>query len=286
MTTNNGVIVTITPKLAEAYLEKNVTNRPFNPATVKAYAQAMLNGEWRLTHQGIAFNTDGHLQDGQHRLQAVIDSNTPQQFLVYKNMPIDNFSVIDSGRGRKSTDVLYLDGVTNPIQKSTIARFVILKTLYGMGSAIASGGSIMLSNEAIRRFVNDNAAKMDEVSALTEVWYRKFPKNLEVRLIGGLYWLFSEVNKKKAKYFFDALVGGAGLAETSPILLLRNILISDSLTKKKMPRTEKVALVIKAWNYYLAGRELSSLRWSKKVDKNFPEIQQEIVSKPATELVG
>ncbi len=50
------------------------TNRPISLKTVNNYALTMLKGNWRHTHQGIAFNLDGHLSDGQHRLLALVQA--------------------------------------------------------------------------------------------------------------------------------------------------------------------------------------------------------------------
>ena len=39
-------------------------------------ARDMKAGHWRLTHQGIAFDPAGVLIDGQHRLWAIVESDT------------------------------------------------------------------------------------------------------------------------------------------------------------------------------------------------------------------
>src|SRR2546421_1950135 len=47
-------VVTITPKKAAEYLERNTANRPLSTRTVREFAAAMRRGEWRGTPQGIA----------------------------------------------------------------------------------------------------------------------------------------------------------------------------------------------------------------------------------------
>lgn len=68
-------IIDVSPTLAQEWLKKNVFNRVLSKNVVSKYAYDMKNNDWTLTHQGIAFDTDGNLADGQHRLQAVIESN-------------------------------------------------------------------------------------------------------------------------------------------------------------------------------------------------------------------
>ncbi len=52
-------VQTITPNKAAEYLERNTANRPLSARTVREFAAAMRRGEWRVTHQGIAFDTTG-----------------------------------------------------------------------------------------------------------------------------------------------------------------------------------------------------------------------------------
>lgn len=66
-------LVNITPEMAAKWLrENNEGNRAIKQTVVKKYAQDLINDHWRVTHQCIAFDSHGHLIDGQHRLSAVV----------------------------------------------------------------------------------------------------------------------------------------------------------------------------------------------------------------------
>lgn len=54
-------VQTVTPAKAEEWLGANAQNRPQSSRVVQGFAEAMRRGEWRVTHQGIAFDTDGVL---------------------------------------------------------------------------------------------------------------------------------------------------------------------------------------------------------------------------------
>jgi hypothetical protein len=73
----------------------------------------MAAGNWRETHQGIAFNRAGRLHDGQNRLNAVCDSGVTATFLVFFGAgDAGEMTVIDSGKMRTAVDaghVLNLD---------------------------------------------------------------------------------------------------------------------------------------------------------------------------------
>src|SRR5438874_11918141 len=79
-------VQTITPKKALEYLEHNTANRPLSGRTVRDFAQAMRRGEWRVTHQGIAFDTSGALVDGQHRLAAIVEADVPVEVTVFSEV--------------------------------------------------------------------------------------------------------------------------------------------------------------------------------------------------------
>ena len=68
----------ITPELAREYLKKNTDNyRKLARGTVRNYAEDIKNGRWELNGETIVFAESGVLQDGQHRLAAIIQANKP-----------------------------------------------------------------------------------------------------------------------------------------------------------------------------------------------------------------
>lgn len=105
-------ILDIDPDLATEMLQRNVNNqRKVINATVERYAADMSSGAWRLTHQGIAFNAAGHLNDGQHRLQAVITSGTTIPMLVFFTSSGEReMTVTDTGKGRTALDAAHVLG--------------------------------------------------------------------------------------------------------------------------------------------------------------------------------
>lgn len=102
--------VHITPEMAKEWLDKQGLNRPYKQAWVDQYARAMKAGEWKLTHQGIAFAKNGELKDGQHRLMAIIKANVPVNMMVTYGIDDDCMEFIDSGNIRKLSDRMVLAG--------------------------------------------------------------------------------------------------------------------------------------------------------------------------------
>lgn len=126
-------IVTVTPEIARQWLEMNMSNnRPVMKSTVHSYARMMRNGNWNLTHQGIAFDERGELIDGQHRLYAVIEANIPVMMNVTYNVhrePGETFT-IDMGRKRTYANIVAMSGISDSVFKNTgtfVSAFIRFK---------------------------------------------------------------------------------------------------------------------------------------------------------------
>lgn len=98
-------VETITPKRAQLYLERNPNNRPLRKSHVLFLAKQMSLGEWQVTHQGIAFDENGDLSDGQHRLAAIVKVGVPVAMMVTYGVARGKFTAFDTGIGRTNSDV-------------------------------------------------------------------------------------------------------------------------------------------------------------------------------------
>jgi hypothetical protein len=124
----NTFVLEVTPNIARDWLKSNTENRSIKSSKVDQYARDILSGNWQVTHQGIAFYNDGTLADGQHRLHAIIQSNTPIKTLVTMNLPKSTMSVLDVGKMREAHDIAKLGSYPNWINPNTIA---IVRALIG-----------------------------------------------------------------------------------------------------------------------------------------------------------
>lgn len=119
--------LTVTPELATKWLTETETkNRPLSNARVQEYAAEMLRGNWRLTHQGVAFDADGNLVDGQHRLWAIIESGCPVEMFVAFGLSKDCVIEIDGGRSRNLADRLGYCGIDTNKSRVSMVRVMLL----------------------------------------------------------------------------------------------------------------------------------------------------------------
>jgi hypothetical protein len=106
----------VTPVWAEMVLKScNTDNRPMRLHWVKALAGAIKRGEWKITHQGIGFDSDGILLDGQHRLAAIVMSGQAVQMPVTIGLDRAAFSVVDVHTKRSIGDLTNLSRRTAEI---------------------------------------------------------------------------------------------------------------------------------------------------------------------------
>lgn len=109
------LMIDVTPELAALWLKNNFKNRPLREDTVKAYARDMINKVWVATHQGIAFNDQDQLIDGQHRLHAVLMANVTVRMMVTFGLPekiegseMTTMDAVDRGATRTVGDQLLI----------------------------------------------------------------------------------------------------------------------------------------------------------------------------------
>jgi hypothetical protein len=98
----------VTPDQATKWLEGNTHNRKLHQSVVERYARDMKAGKWQLTHEAIAFDSKNTLIDGQHRLWAVIESNTGVWLMVAWGVRAETRGVINSGLVRSTADQIRL----------------------------------------------------------------------------------------------------------------------------------------------------------------------------------
>lgn len=96
----NIVLETVTPKLAEAWINANKSNRKLREGLVEKYACDMRAGKWTQCPEPISFYADGDLADGQHRLFAIIESDTTQEFPIARGLSREAGLNINTGAGR------------------------------------------------------------------------------------------------------------------------------------------------------------------------------------------
>lgn len=264
-------IENITPQIAERMLLKNTNNRPINELNVLALSKEIKTGNWHLTGEAIKFDKEGALIDGQHRLMAIVKAERSAKMQVTRGLPSEAFKYIDTGRMRQASDVLAIEGFKNSVNTAAMIRFIIA---YKRGNynttSTANRGAFRITNAMISEFASKySKSVLDSYGFGYGKGNTKGKKLVNGTLAAGMHYILKSINEQEADDFFNKLLEGTMLTKTSPIHLLRERFMHDGLNKSKMNMSEKVALIIKAWNAYRKGIPVQRLIFVK--GETFPK---------------
>lgn len=95
----NVFVDMITAADAKKLLERNKNNRKMTSSARQRYTRSMSNDKWSVTADMIAFDHAGILINGQHRLQAIVDSEKSIECVIGCNIPFN----VQQDRGVKRT---------------------------------------------------------------------------------------------------------------------------------------------------------------------------------------
>ncbi|MTE14155.1 hypothetical protein [Nocardia aurantiaca] len=250
--------IDVTPQLAARWLERNTNNRPMSKLMVAQLADAMTRGEWLHTHQGIAFDTNGVLVDGQHRLAAVVKSGRTVRMQVTHGVEPKTFAVLDTGRKRSARDVLSLQGEENAAQLASALRVHHLYTTNP--DSTWTGGQSQVTNEQIVEFLAAHPGMRASVE-LAKSLNKAFRILVPAAAVG--HYLTCSTRPDIDQFaWLEGLETGANLTEHDPRLMLRNVILRLSAgksTAKADGSRNQLHLYLKAWNAWVHGAEVRQL---------------------------
>lgn len=209
----------ISPATAARYLEKNVINRPISERMVTDYAHDMELGRWVLTEESIAFDREGNLVQGQHRLSAIVKSGKTIKLRVTRNAP-DILSIRDRGRQRRVGDFLQWSDhtIVEGDTKRIVAWLGILQLMRDKAAAryrVSSCQDILEEHEPAVKWLTQTATS-----------------KVHAPICGALIFAYPG-HESHCETFLDLYISGAGLEKGSPVLALRNRALRANQTLKK-----------------------------------------------------
>lgn len=273
-TLTNGISAveeTISVDKAKQMLEKNKLNRPISQRNLDQLISTMKKGNFKFTGESIKISKAGNLLDGQHRLMAAVQTNQPIRSLVVRGLEEDSFKYMDTGRPRRASDVLGIEGYPNPTRFASVALFVMnfKKNKFSKmaDGAKSKGVADVITNADISEFVAKNHESISE-----SLKYGHMPENKLVSptTLAAFHYIFKEKHSATADDFCDKLVTGISLTKSNPIYLLRQSLIGDARATRKMKRLVKLAIICKTWNAVRNNKIIKNLKW-EPVKESFPK---------------
>lgn len=272
---NEAEVVLVTPEMASDWStsRRYEHNRKVSPGIVGKYLKDMRSGLWKLTRQGLIFDTEGYNIDGGHRLRALANCDHDSlvqhygeggiRFWVYPNEPTDTFDSYDQNYRRIAA---HLIDEPNSVLLAAGARFL---------AAVADQDPW-----AFPRFGRLSTA---EILKTKEEWPELSRYASKVQLIknririSGPEHLALLAQAARSDYpdriepWLEGLQTGSGLSETDPRLKLRDRFLSTHVALSGSPnRPLRYSLIVKAWNAWAQDEELPTLRWRQ--DEQIPGV--------------
>jgi hypothetical protein len=244
--------IVISPMMARIMLERNPSNRKIREAMVKQLSSDMENGRFRFNGEPIIFAKNGDLNDGQHRLSAIVASGVPQKMFVAFGLERGSRFTIDLGARRNAGDQLNLQGYG--ASGAIIAAVARMAIAYEKTEFKTLGRTNDVSTpEATERAQND--ALLIECARWAYAQNKKMAKFAPMREIGFIYYTLAKIDPRKARTFMETFRDGLNLDEKSPLYVAREKLMAIKATPAL--RTE---IFFRGWNLWLRDRAISKIQ--------------------------
>jgi hypothetical protein len=239
----------MTPEWAKELLIKNSSNRPVRAMVVKKYETAMLAGEWKRTHQGIALSPDGTLLDGQHRLFAVQKSGCTVPINVTYDCDPEIFAALDCGVGRSAKDALKVMGVPNADVISTGVKVYILSRRYPDRTWT---NLTFPTHQEIKDTYGMRTELLDRAGSHVASAHKEF-SYLNKGALLALTMLLDDrdENIEEVYKFIYKLATGEGVSIGTTVYAYRKALYEKNLmnNRNSVLQQKHLACLIKCWNY-------------------------------------
>lgn len=252
-------VVTIGPELAHLLLQRNPAdeNRKLSLATVDKYAADMAAGRWQgLNGQTIVISKDGYLNDGQHRLNAVIASGGNIPFTVVFGAERETRMTLDQNKVRQSGDYLGMAGIKNGNKVAHIAAILLayetntLRSGRGLDRQVAHS-SDKPTKAALHAYA---LGRMPEIEAALHVADKTAARKItsDTRLAAAICIISGVADNADVVEFIKRVIDGDNLSKTNPAFVARERLIAEKMNGTS-PVKRTLEIIIRCWNAYRTG---------------------------------
>ncbi len=277
-----SVITGISPDMAARLLLRNTKNRPIAKTKLSVYSQNMIDDIFPLTSSAIAFDKDGALQNGQHRLQALVASGKTIVFLVAKGLEPMSFLYEDIHIKRSLSDMLAI--LKEPNYKVLASALSLLHRYFNAVKAVE--GELKLREipaEFDRRHrmhatltINTVAAQIHEALSLLDdrpdvresvgLYASRKLMLVSPGMLAALHYLGARIDRERTEQFLEAVMTGVSHDAEAPEAHLVRLLHNAAISRNTTMHTEgKFKYSLKALREALAGRPMKQLRLSPRV---------------------
>lgn len=262
----------ITPALAEEYLDTMPHNRRTRQRVINDLVGAIKGNSWFPTIEPIHFDEAGALRNGQHRMWAIVETGKTLDVLVVRGATEEEIDAIDTGSPRLTGDVLTLrHGMAEGDVVATVLKH--LWSLNQGGIPTGGGGGLRRrgapNNHQMAQYYLEHPHLLASVRYVNETpAIRKMAAKGTMALC---HYLITQAGGDRAHEFWRCLAMAIYASNNDPVYRLR-----ERLTRAKnasarrggakadrLDVTETSALIIKSWNNWINNNDVQLLRWQR-----------------------
>lgn len=256
-----AAIETVTPEDAEKWLAHRESNRSIGKKMVERYANEIREGNWLVTGDAIRFAKNGKLIDGQHRLAAIIEANTPIETWVIRGLDIETMAVMDSGKKRMPAHELTRLGYKNTHMLAAAARW-LLTIKYGY--ADSGTRSFHPTTIEIKKLVKKHPGLEESTAAGSGPGMRR-PQGIMPSLLCAIHYIGTHMldKEEEADAFFNTFCTRLPNPElypepdTDPALKWVERLMRRKTGQLRLTDNAVCNGTIYIWNLYADHRKMS-----------------------------
>jgi hypothetical protein len=233
--------VTITPALAAELLAQNGDNRVIKPLKVAHFAADMASNRWAFNGEPIIVSDTGELNDGQHRLTALVQADTTLSFLVVFGVPRDTRTTLDQGTARSASDYLAMEGRPYANNASTIARYVLA---YERSEGRNLHFRTRITNaEVLDRVHTDEA--ITQAAAYAHRHVKAYRHIISHSVVATAYYLLTKIAPADAATYLEQVCIGENIERGDPAFTVR-----AALAGERRYRDEALEIILTGWNRF------------------------------------
>tara|TARA_R100000081_G_C4789245_1_gene156549 strand:+ start:149 stop:1102 length:954 start_codon:yes stop_codon:yes gene_type:complete len=265
-------------ELAKKYLAMNFeNNRRPAPRAISNMVESMKNGDFHLSWDCLAFSDENVLVNGQHRLNAIIQSDITCKFFVIRGIPHETIKCFDTGNKRKQADRIAVAGT--PMHPKACAIIKLALTDYkSKFSGLESRYGYQRYDDFIAELYKKHSEYFEKLEA--DGYFK--PKYIN-NTVATAFKIFLEIVVGKFKYSKDELPydmsaydrsvlwielvtnGYSNNTDWNPTIDMAPIKLKEYLIKRRERNETMYGLVaykyyLIAANYFMRGKMTTGFR--------------------------
>jgi hypothetical protein len=252
VTNFNGTIAgDVSPEMARWMLTLNTNNRKIQKNTVIKFVEIIKNNRWVNTGEPVIISQEGVLNDGQHRLMAIVEADQSVPLDIRFGIKREAMTATNTGMKRSGKDILFLRGEKNA---SALAATIRLLSLW-------EDGKITYYTHVIDSLLLQETLNKNPDARIAVDMMASQPMPTKQSWFSFCLCVFIKYWEIEKVYAFSKRVGSGEGYDNDPTRALHKRIATLHYQKhQKVATIDKIIYTFKSWNAYIEGRKITQLK--------------------------